>query len=84
MSVQTYIYKSLKKQGAYIYLDKMDNFEVLPQPLLQALGKLEWVMNLKLEPQTRLALADARQVIADLQQQHYYFQYHDPSVMEQI
>ena len=43
------IYKSSKKEGAYLYIPKKDDFSQVPDTLLQMLGKPIMVMVVKLE-----------------------------------
>lgn len=76
--MKTWIYKSLKKQGAYLYLAQKDGFQCLPGALQAALGNLQMIMSLDIQVDTRLALADSSHVLRDLQNQGYYLQYHDP------
>ena len=79
--MQTYIYKSSRKQGAYIYLINKDDFKILPESLSQILGRLEFVMSLSVQSDTRLAQADSRLVIQELEDKGFYLQYHDPKIL---
>ena len=72
--MECFIYKSLRKPDAYLYLIDKDNFLCLPDELQKALGRLEWVMNLELYPEKKLALADSKIVINTLTEQGYYLQ----------
>jgi uncharacterized protein YcgL (UPF0745 family) len=68
------IYKGPKKIDHYLYVESEDDFARVPSALLALLGKLELVMTLELDPQRRLAQADAGQVRRALREQGYYFQ----------
>ncbi len=69
-----FIYKSLKKSELYLYLDKKDDFSPVPEPLLQSLGRLEFVMQLELTPQRKLAREDVVKVIAGLESKGFHMQ----------
>ncbi|ANE53745.1 MULTISPECIES: YcgL domain-containing protein [Methylomonas] len=69
-----FIYKSLKKDELYLYLDKKDDFSAIPAELYKSLGRLEFVMELELTPQRKLARADSAKVIASLQAKGFFVQ----------
>ena len=73
------IYKSNKKQDGYLYIEQEDDFSRVPEILISALGKLEFVMTLDLSSQKKLARADIKQVISALQQDGFYLQMPDES-----
>lgn len=68
------IYSSDKKYGSYLYLEKVDDFSRVPEPLLNMLGRLEFVMELALDEHRKLAQADVMTVMADLAGVGYYLQ----------
>ena len=68
------IYKSTRKTNAYLFVPENTKLETLPAPLLQVLGKLEYVMNLSLNKKKKLAQADAHNVIHAINSQGYYLQ----------
>lgn len=69
-----WIYKGIKRDEMYLYVDREDNFERVPAALLSAMGELELVMRLELSPDRKLARADIHRVIEDLDQQGFYLQ----------
>ncbi|ATG88353.1 YcgL domain-containing protein [Methylomonas koyamae] len=69
-----FIYKSLKKDELYLYLDKKDDFSAIPAELYKSLGRLEFVMELELTPQLKLARADSAKVIASLKAKGFFVQ----------
>lgn len=69
-----FIYKSLKKAELYLYLDKKDDFSALPEPLLQSVGRLEFVMELELTPERKLAKEKSEKVLAALQEKGFFVQ----------
>jgi uncharacterized protein YcgL (UPF0745 family) len=76
------IYKGLKKQGSYLYIKstigKKDDFSNLPESLLTIMGKLELVMQLKINQSTKLAQAQASEVLAEIDLNGFYLQLPDP------
>jgi uncharacterized protein YcgL (UPF0745 family) len=69
-----FIYKSLRKADAYLYVVEADDFAAVPAALRDMLGRLEFVMELQLTPERKLARADAAQVVDALSGQGYYLQ----------
>ena len=72
--MQCFIYKSLKKDELYLYLDKRDDFSSVPEALLQSFGRLAFVMELELSPQRKLAREDAGKVIAGIGNKGFFVQ----------
>ncbi len=48
--MQSFIYKSLKKNELYLYLNKKDDFSNIPDSLLKSFGSMEFVMELEITP----------------------------------
>ena len=74
MRMKCFVYKSIKKADSYIYINKKDNFENIPEKLLCLFGKLEFTLEFELTEQRKLALADANQVMQSINEQGYYLQ----------
>ena len=68
------IYKSVKKTDTYLYVEKKDEFDRIPKPLLDMLGRLEFVMILDLDQRDRLAQVESKQVKDSLLGQGYFLQ----------
>ena len=68
------VYKSLKKDGMYLFVAEQQALEDLPEALMTQFGKAELVMNLELTPDRQLAQADSKRVIQCLEDQGYYLQ----------
>lgn len=77
------IYKSLKKDGLYLYLRDRDMLGNLPEALQKSIGNTELVMELELTPQRTLARADVNEVIKSLEEKGFYLQMppRDPALM---
>ncbi len=69
-----YIYKSLKKNELYLYLNDKDDFSALPEALLKSLYPLEFVMELELTPERKLARENSQTVIERINSQGFFIQ----------
>ncbi|MDN3609549.1 YcgL domain-containing protein [Vibrio ostreicida] len=71
------IYKSSKKEGAYLYIPKKDDFSQVPDTLMQMFGKPFMVMVVKLEGRT-LAQVDVEKVKQSLKTDGFFLQLPPP------
>lgn len=76
------IYRSPKKEGMYLYVDKAEDLSRVPESLLRQFGQPEQAMTLVLEPGRKLAHADTEKVLAALHEQGFYLQM-PPSLFDQ-
>ena len=72
--MRCYIYRSTRKQDAYVFLSARDNFSVLPPELAQSLGQLVFAMEIELTPERRLARESANVVIEHLERAGFHLQ----------
>ena len=72
------IYKSPKRDEMYLYLNKRDKLEAMPEALKQAFGEPVYVMDLLLTPEKKLARADIHKVLAELESNGFYLQMPPP------
>jgi uncharacterized protein len=72
--MQCFIYKSLKKEYLYLYIDKKEDFSKVPETLLNSFGKIEFVMALELNPERKLAKEDAKKIIDSLNEKGFFVQ----------
>ena len=68
------VYKSPNKDEMYLYLNKVDGLQKVPEELLKAFGKPTHVMDLLLTPEKTLARVDVSKVLNALQENGYYLQ----------
>lgn len=73
--MQAYVYKSLRKADTYVYLSARDDFERLPDPMREQLGALQFVLEVELSPQRKLARADAAVVRENLAARGFHLQF---------
>lgn len=74
MKIIAEIFRSPREEGMYLYVNKEEGLQQVPEALLQKFGKPQPAMVLVLTPDKRLARADATKVIEALAVQGYYLQ----------
>ena len=73
--MHAYVYKSLKKADTYVYLAARDDFTRLPEPLRTQLGPLQFVLEVALMPERKLAREDAAVVMENLAMRGFHLQF---------
>lgn len=68
------IYKSTRKPDCYLYIERPNDFARVPASLLAMLGELEFVMEVTLGAERKLAQPDPLVVMAQLQERGFYLQ----------
>jgi uncharacterized protein len=68
------IYASPRREGMYLYVDKREDLERVPEALLQEFGPPRAAFVLKLTEGRKLARADAASVLAQIAERGYYLQ----------
>ncbi|NNJ90713.1 MAG: YcgL domain-containing protein [Gammaproteobacteria bacterium] len=69
-----WIYKSPKKEEMYLYVPRQDNFEDVPEFLLQKFGNPLFVMELELTPDRKLARENAETILNNLAENGFHLQ----------
>ncbi|WP_414018016.1 YcgL domain-containing protein [Mannheimia pernigra] len=72
------IYKSKIKEEMYLYVEKRNQFEQVPETLRQMFGKPEFVMMFNLMGDKPLVRAKNEEVLRKLAEQGYYLQMPPP------
>ena len=73
--MHAYVYKSLKKADTYLYLAKRDDFTGLPEPLRTQLGRLQFVLEVQLTAERKLARENPEVVRANLASRGFHLQF---------
>lgn len=73
-SVHCCVYKSLRKQETFLFVLVEDDFSRVPEQLLEALGKLEKLIELELTPERQMARGKASHIINDLLEKGFHLQ----------
>ena len=68
------VFKGKKKVDAYLYVEKGQSFDELPELLIQSMGELSHVMTFVLTEERKLARADAKKVLSELRENKFYLQ----------
>lgn len=68
------IYRSKKKEGLYLYVEKGQKLEELPEVLLKQFGMPEHSMSFLLTEDKTLARATASEVIQSINEKRFYLQ----------
>lgn len=71
------IYKSAKKQGAYLYIEKKDDFSSVPKDLMAMFGTPTMVMVVNLAGRT-LASVDVEKVKTAIKEDGFFLQLPPP------
>ncbi len=68
------IYKSVKKDEMYLYVDKREGLSRVPEALLEQFGKPKDVMTLLISADKPLARVDSAKVLQQIAAQGFYLQ----------
>ena len=68
------VFRSSQKDFTYIYLLAGHDYDDLPDTLKEIFGQPEFVMNLEVTPERKLAYSDVKQVMQNLSEQGYHLQ----------
>jgi uncharacterized protein len=72
--MQCYVYRSPRKLDTYLYLPRKDDFEDIPETLMQVFGKPEFALEFELTPDRSLAQEDPQEVIKNLKDSGFHLQ----------
>ena len=72
--VPCWVYKSDRRQDTYIYLGEEDGFEKIPPALRDAMGELEFVLQVDLDASRKLPNAEAARVMEEVTRTGFYLQ----------
>lgn len=72
------IYRSVRRDQTYLYVEKKDDFSRVPQELMVGFGQPQLAMLLPLDGRKKLVNADLEKVKAALAEQGYYLQLPPP------
>jgi len=68
------VFKSSKKREMYLYVDRKDGVEKLPEALKGIFGEPTHVLDMILTPEKKLARVDAKKVLAEIAQNGFFLQ----------
>lgn len=73
--MQCHVYRSSKRDDTYVYLRERDAFGLLPANIAATLGELQFVLEVALTPERKLAREDANVVRANLAARGFHIQF---------
>lgn len=76
--MRCFVYRSVRREGTYVYLRERDAFALLPPDLAARLGALTLVLELDLAPGRRLAREQPEVVQRNLLAQGFHLQFPPP------
>lgn len=68
------VFKSLKKDETYVFIQTTTSLSDLPDELIKILGQTEMVMTLDLTPEKKMARGTAVEVMLSIEKQGFYLQ----------
>jgi len=77
-----YVYRSLAKDGRYLYVKNKDQFDQVPEHLISALGELEFALEFELTGDRKLATEDPDTVLENLKNDGFHLQVNDPFTIQ--
>lgn len=72
--IECEVYKSLKKDETYVFIESTSSLSELPDALSKVLGKTELVMTLNLTPEKKMARGNAAEIMLSIEQQGFHLQ----------
>jgi len=72
------IYKSPRKDEMYLYVDKREGLERVPEALLEMFGQPVHTMDMPLKADRKLARVEAQKVISEVESKGYFLQMPPP------
>jgi len=72
------IYRSPRKSGMYLYVERSEALKRVPEALLAAFGPPQLAFDIVLTPSRKLAREDIEMVLANLDKQGYHLQMPPP------
>ena len=72
------VYLSSRKDEMYLYVDKRDQLNKVPEALLEMFGKPKHVMDIPLTAKRKLARVESEKVLAEIEEKGFYLQMPPP------
>lgn len=82
--MQAYVYKSLRKDGAYVFLAEREDFERIPEPVRLPLEPFKLVLEVDLTPPRELARGNAAEVRENLALRGFHVQLPPPTSIDPL
>lgn len=73
-SIKVSAYKSPKKEELFLYVEKGQEIDALPNELLVMFGEPQWVIDFTLDANRKMPRANPEEVIKMIERKKYYLQ----------
>ncbi len=74
MKMVVSVYKTRRKEGLYLYVNKLKGIAPVPEQLRVLIGQPVHVMDFLLTPERKLAEVDSTEVLSKITENGYYLQ----------
>ncbi|CAM3632024.1 YcgL domain-containing protein [Parendozoicomonas haliclonae] len=74
MKMVVSVYKTKRKEGLYLYINKLKGLDSIPEQLRTLMGQPQHVVDFLLTPERNLAEADSAEVLSKINETGYYLQ----------
>lgn len=72
--MRCFVYRSKRKHHTYLFLPRQGDFSKVPESLLKLFGEGEFSFDFDLVPEKKLVLADAQEVLRNLDENGFFLQ----------
>lgn len=72
--MKIYIYRSSRREGMYIYLDRQDGIDQLPEPVTRQMGAAEFAMAIELTEDRKLGQESSTTVLENIARDGFHLQ----------
>lgn len=69
-----YIYRSLKKENSYLYIDNENDFSKIPEVLMKAFGQPVFIMKVLLDGKRKFVVGSSQEIEEKITQDGFFFQ----------
>jgi uncharacterized protein YcgL (UPF0745 family) len=82
--MQCYVYRSRRKVDTYLYIAKRDDFEAVPEVVMNVFGPAEFALEFDLTPERKLSQETTEEVINNLTSRGFHLQLPKTEIEQQI
>lgn len=72
------VYRSQREEEMYLYVDKSEGLQRVPEKLLELFGEPKHLMTMLLTPEKKLARAESGKVLGEIRERGFYLQMPPP------
>ncbi|MCK5882036.1 MAG: YcgL domain-containing protein [Sinobacterium sp.] len=68
------VYKSVQVQGMYLYVEKLEGLERVPELLMNKFGAPKHVMTMLIKPEQQLSIVSGEKLLLEIIERGFYLQ----------